>query len=43
MLWVQLPEAVDSLALYRRALQAGIALTPGYLFSATGQYRHLID
>jgi DNA-binding transcriptional MocR family regulator len=42
VLWVQLPEAVDSLELYRRALEAGIAITPGYLFSATDQYRNFI-
>jgi DNA-binding transcriptional MocR family regulator len=42
VLWVQLPETVDSLDLYRRALEAGIAITPGYLFSATNQYRHFI-
>jgi DNA-binding transcriptional MocR family regulator len=28
--------------LYRRALQAGIAITPGYLFSATDQYRNFV-
>ncbi|MEA3376341.1 MAG: PLP-dependent aminotransferase family protein, partial [Chloroflexota bacterium] len=32
----------DSLVLYRRALKAGIAITPGYLFSATDQYRNFI-
>jgi len=42
VLWVQLPERVDSLALYRRALKAGIAITPGYLFSPTNQYRNFI-
>jgi DNA-binding transcriptional MocR family regulator len=42
VLWIQLPDAVDSLALYRRALGAGIAITPGYLFSATEQYRNFI-
>lgn len=42
VLWVQLPESVDSLVLYKRALNAGIAITPGYLFSATDQYRHFI-
>ncbi len=42
VLWVQLPEAVDSLELYKRALEAGIAITPGYLFSATDQYHHFI-
>jgi DNA-binding transcriptional MocR family regulator len=33
---------VDSLELYRRALGAGIAITPGYLFSATKQFRNFI-
>jgi DNA-binding transcriptional MocR family regulator len=42
VLWVQLPDTVDSLELYKRALHAGIAITPGYLFSAAGQYRHFI-
>jgi DNA-binding transcriptional MocR family regulator len=42
LLWVQLPEPVDSLKLYKRALEAGIAITPGYLFSATEQYRNFI-
>lgn len=42
VLWVQLPEAVDSLDLYHRALAAGIAIAPGYLFSATDQYRNFV-
>ncbi|MGD1994253.1 MAG: aminotransferase class I/II-fold pyridoxal phosphate-dependent enzyme, partial [Anaerolineae bacterium] len=42
VLWVQLPESVDSLVLYKRALEAGIAITPGYLFSPTTQYRNFI-
>jgi DNA-binding transcriptional MocR family regulator len=42
VLWVQLPDAVDSLALYRRALEMGIAITPGYLFSAAGYYPNFI-
>ena len=42
VLWVQLPEAVDSLDLYRRALARGIAITPGYLFSAAGYYPNFI-
>lgn len=42
VLWVQLPESVDSLELYRQALDTGIAITPGYLFSATEQYRNFI-
>jgi DNA-binding transcriptional MocR family regulator len=42
VLWVQLPARVDSLHLYRQALSAGIAITPGYLFSPTNQYRNFI-
>ncbi len=42
VLWVQLPESVDSLDLYTRALKAGITLAPGYLFSATEKYRNFV-
>ena len=42
VLWVQLPERVDSLELYKLALRSGITLTPGHLFSAVQQYRNFI-
>jgi len=42
VLWVQLPDYADSLRLYRQALQAGITLAPGYIFSATDQYYNFI-
>jgi len=42
LLWVQLPDFVDSLKLYRSALQKNIAITPGYLFSATQNYKNFI-
>jgi DNA-binding transcriptional MocR family regulator len=42
VLWVELPDTVDSLRLYKQAQQAGIAITPGYLFSATEQYNNFI-
>jgi DNA-binding transcriptional MocR family regulator len=42
VLWVQLPGEVDSLALYQRALAAGITLAPGHIFSATAKYRSFI-
>ncbi|MEZ0396759.1 MAG: PLP-dependent aminotransferase family protein [Anaerolineales bacterium] len=42
VLWVQLPEKVDSLELYKRALKARITLTPGYLFSASQQFRNFV-
>jgi DNA-binding transcriptional MocR family regulator len=40
--WIQLSETVDSLVLYKKAKQAGIAITPGYIFSTTDQYRNFI-
>ena len=42
VLWVQLPDYSDSLELYKQALQAGITLAPGYIFSATHQYKNFI-
>jgi DNA-binding transcriptional MocR family regulator len=42
VLWVQLPETVDSLDLYRDALKAAISLVPGYVFSAGNQHRNFI-
>lgn len=42
VLWVQLPEKVDSLLLYKQALSAGITIAPGLIFSATDQYRNFI-
>lgn len=42
MLWVQLPETVDSLELYRAAIAKGITLAPGYVFSASHQYSNFV-
>jgi DNA-binding transcriptional MocR family regulator len=42
ILWVQLPEQVDSLELYKMALQGGITLAPGHVFSATYQFSNFI-
>jgi DNA-binding transcriptional MocR family regulator len=42
VLWVQLPESVDTLALHKRALQHKIAFMPGSLFSASGKYRNCL-
>lgn len=42
LLWVELPAAYDSLALYEKAMAKKIAITPGLLFSAQGQYQHHI-
>jgi DNA-binding transcriptional MocR family regulator len=42
VLWVQLPENVDSLELYKLALRGGITLAPGDVFSATHQFPNFI-
>ena len=42
VVWVQLPEHVDSLELYSLALQGNITITPGYLFSPTNQFYNFI-
>ncbi len=42
VLWVQLPQNVDSLDLYKLALQNKITIAPGYLFSATDKYANYI-
>ncbi len=41
-LWVELPEAVDSLYLFQQALNKGISLAPGPIFSASEKFRHCI-
>ncbi|MGH8446140.1 MAG: PLP-dependent aminotransferase family protein [Solimonas sp.] len=42
VLWIELPKAVDSVEMFRHAAQAGIAIRPGTLFSASAQYAHHI-
>ena len=42
VLWVQLPEKVDSLELYKQALKSQITLAPGHLFSASHQFHNFI-
>ncbi|WP_022664224.1 PLP-dependent aminotransferase family protein [Desulfospira joergensenii] len=42
LLWIELPETVDALALYKTALGEGIAITPGHLFSTGRRYHHFI-
>jgi DNA-binding transcriptional MocR family regulator len=36
ILWIEMPEEVDSLQLYERALQNGISIAPGIIFSING-------
>ena len=42
LLWVELPETYSCLELYRKAMSKKIAITPGILFSAQGQYKNHI-
>jgi DNA-binding transcriptional MocR family regulator len=42
VLWVRLPENIDSLELYKIAHQGGITLAPGYVFSPTQQFPNFI-
>jgi len=42
VLWLQLPEKVDSLELYKLALESNITIAPGYLFSATDRFSNYI-
>lgn len=38
LLWVEFPKEVNSLELHQKALQEGISIIPGPLFSASGKY-----
>jgi len=42
VLWVTLPERVDSMRLYQAALARGITVGPGYMFSTRNDFSHFI-
>jgi len=42
VLWVELPEQVDSMQLYHSALQNKITIGPGYMFSTNDRYKNFI-
>ncbi len=42
VLWVEMPKSVDSLELYRRALEKNISVVPGPLFSPKRHFRNFI-
>jgi len=42
VLWVELPPKVDAIELRRRALERGVSVTPGPLFSAKQKYRNFM-
>jgi len=41
-LWLELKEDYNSLSVYRKALSQGIVITPGALFSVSGQYHNCL-
>ncbi len=42
LLWIELPEQIDSVDLHNRAMKNGISISPGVVFSATGKYQNCI-
>ena len=42
VLWVQLPDGLDGESLFRRALDQGIGIAPGLIFSAKAGYRQYV-
>jgi len=42
LFWIELPKKYNALDLYRKAMAKKIAITPGILFSAQGQYKNHI-
>lgn len=42
VLWVEMPERIDSLKLYEAGKQVGITIAPGHIFSIEGKYRNCI-
>ncbi|MEW6732210.1 MAG: PLP-dependent aminotransferase family protein [Acidobacteriota bacterium] len=42
LLWVELPQKVDSLKLYQKAIEANISIAPGMIFSAKQKYPNFI-
>lgn len=40
ILWIEMPEIVDTLQLYEDALRHNIAIAPGSMFSSSGGYRN---
>jgi len=42
LLWVELPAQIDSLQLQERAVEYGVGIAPGILFSARGDYKNFM-
>jgi len=42
VLWLELPQQIDSLELYERAIKKGISFAPGPIFSSRQKYRNFL-
>ncbi len=42
MLWIELPQMVDGVELYQRALKKGVSIVPGQAFSVGGEFSNFI-
>ena len=42
VLWVEMPEGIDSIELQQQAAKHGIGLSPGAIYSATLRYRNCL-
>jgi DNA-binding transcriptional MocR family regulator len=42
VLWIELPSGADGIALFHSALERGIGIAPGMIFSARAEYRNFI-
>ena len=42
VLWLELPKGVDAIALFDDAIEAGISIAPGQIFSPSRRYRNFI-
>ncbi len=40
--WAELPHGTDAMRLYHQAMQHGVSIAPGPLFSPTGRYRQFV-
>ena len=41
-LWIELPRAVDAMEVHRRAMENGISIAPGQIFSPHGNFKNFI-
>jgi len=42
VIWVELPEKTDSIAIFHQAIERNICIAPGPIFSASGKYKNFI-